>query len=171
MSNPAANDVSNDMARLIPSLRKFARRFCKDSYNVDDLVQETLTRALAAKDSFQPGTRLRSWLLTIMRNTHYTNYVKEKRMVVSLDSIEAWQPQVGPTQEWALRAKDFEVAFASLSPDQKQMIDLVLLQGKSYEDAAKVSDCAVGTVKSRVNRARAQLALQMGEPLREAAYL
>jgi RNA polymerase sigma factor (sigma-70 family) len=171
MSNPAANEVSRDIASLIPSLRSFARRFCRDSYNADDLVQETLVRALAAKGSFQPGTRLKSWLFTIMRNTHYTNYVKEKRMVVNLDSVEAWQPQVVPNQEWSLRTKDLEAAFARLSPQHKRVIDMVLLEGNSYEDVAKVSDCAVGTIKSRVNRARGQLALHLGEPLHEVVYL
>lgn len=133
---PMAVDRSNSHIRsevvdLIPALRSFARRFHRTSTDVDDLVQETLLRALANIDKFQPGTNLKSWLFTIMRNTFCTKFGLAKREVIGLGEGISPQPSVQAPQEWSVRARELEKAFSELPAHYRQALDIVLIQGRA----------------------------------------
>lgn len=154
--------VRAEMVRIIPELRNFATRFTRDRSEIDDLVQETLARGLSNLDKFQPGTRLRAWLFTILRNTFCTRYHLARREVAGLDDCVAVRASVPPPQEWVVRMREFSEAVARLPPDSRRAFDMVLIDGLSYETAANRCGCAVGTIKSRVNRVRHALHEQTG---------
>lgn len=171
MPGVTGSAVEQDIVRLVPQLKAFARRFYYDPSDIDDLVQETLVKALTSIHLFQTGTNLRSWLFTIMRNTHHTQFSTGKRWVIGLENVKELMPTVPPSQEWALRAKDFEKAMAGLPQHQRQAIKHVFVDGMSYEAVATMHKCPVGTIKSRVNRARDGLATKLGDKVSTAAQL
>lgn len=152
------------VVELIPALRAFARTFCYHPHDADDLVQETLTRAIASFDQFSEGTRLKSWLFTIMRNTFNTTYRKRQRESVGMPQSVLATLVVQPDQEWSVRSKEFHAALMRLPENHREVIMMVSVLGESYEDTAAVCGCAVGTVKSRMNRARQRLREELGEP-------
>ena len=112
--------------------------------------------------SFQEGTNLKAWLFTILRNAYFSELRKTKREVADSDGQLAARLSVPPEQQGHLDLIDLNRALAKLPPDQREALILVGAEGFSYEDAATISACAVGTVKSRVNRARTRLAELMG---------
>jgi RNA polymerase sigma-70 factor (ECF subfamily) len=141
----------------LPALRSFARRFHNSASDIDDLVQETLAKAIANSGNFQPGTRLRSWLFTIMRNTFCTKFkVSKREHVGGIDDSAAWA-SLPPSQIWEVRGHELEVAISTLPDNYRVAVDLVFVQGVSYEAAAVRCGVAIGTIKSRVNRARQRL--------------
>jgi RNA polymerase sigma-70 factor (ECF subfamily) len=142
---------------LIPNLRAFAVSLCGDVERADDLVQETLLKAWNHLDSFEQGTNLRAWLFTILRNTYFSECRKRRREVDDRDGAKAADLAVHPDQQGHLDMRDFRLALNQLPPDQREALILVGAAGFSYEEAAAISNCAVGTIKSRVNRARAKL--------------
>lgn len=154
--------MRSDLVLLIPALRGFAVTLTKSATEADDLMQETLLKALDNIDQFVPGTNLRAWLFTIARNTFYSNYRKRRRSVVS-DLAEAHTLYTPPDQEWRLQMKSVHKALDQLPLDQQEALMLVGGAGLSYAEAAEVCGCAVGTIKSRVSRARARL-LRIVEP-------
>ena len=150
----------------IGSLRAFAVSLCGDRDRADDLVQETLFKAWNHLDSFKEGTNLKAWLFTILRNTYFSERRKRKREVEDADGKYAARLAGQPEQHGHMEMKDFHAALVRLPADQREALILVGAAGFSYEEAAEISDCAVGTIKSRVNRARTRLAdmLQLNEP-------
>jgi RNA polymerase sigma-70 factor (ECF subfamily) len=138
-------------------LRAFARSLGHDPSRADDLVQETILKAWSNLGSFKEGTNMRAWLFTILRNTFYSEIRKHRREVEDIDGRFAAQISEKPAQQGVMDLRDFNDAFATLPPDQREALTLVGASGFSYEEAAAVCGCAVGTVKSRVNRARARL--------------
>ncbi|MBP0437597.1 sigma-70 family RNA polymerase sigma factor [Tianweitania sediminis] len=157
------------MVDLIPALRAFARTFCSRPDEADDLVQETLVKAIASINQFQPGTKLKSWLFTIMRNTFYTRTRRAKReQPGGADCISSY-PSGEATQEWSLRGAEIERAIAALPEQQREVLILVGVLGVSYEESARICNCAIGTIKSRMNRARQSLLELLGETTPEAA--
>ena len=169
-ANPCSSDIAEpgrervraEMIELIPALKAFARRLDRSPSNFDDLVQETLVRALANIEKFQEGTSLKSWLFTILRNTFCTKFGLSKREVIGLEDCASARPTVNAPQEWSVRANEFHRALLDLPQHYRDAVDIILIQGQSYEVAAERCGCPVGTIKSRVNRARAQLANQLG---------
>jgi RNA polymerase sigma-70 factor, ECF subfamily len=157
-----APDLRESMIALIPSLRAFARSLCPNPARADDLVQDTLVKALANVDRFEPGSNLRAWLFTILRNTYYSELRKRRREVEDAEGAHAARLAEGPNQISAVDFKDFKRAFDRLGQDHREVLTLVGVFGLSYEEAAEICACAVGTVKSRVNRARARLAELLG---------
>ncbi len=153
--------IEVELIELIPALRSFARRFYSTPADIDDLVQETLLKALSNIDRFEEGTRLKSWVFTIMRNSFCTRFGLSKREHVGFDEALANRSFVQPNQEWSVRGMELEDAIASLPMQYRSAIDAVFIQGVSYEDAAKRFGCPIGTVKSRVNRARDKIAAQL----------
>jgi RNA polymerase sigma-70 factor, ECF subfamily len=143
---------------LIPNLRAFAVSLCGDVERADDLVQETLLRALANIDSFQPGSNMPAWLFTILRNLFRSEYRKRRREVEDADGSYAQSLKSQPEQSGHIEFQEFRQALGKLPPDQREALILVGASGFSYEEAADICGCAVGTIKSRVNRARARLA-------------
>jgi RNA polymerase sigma-70 factor (ECF subfamily) len=142
----------------VPSLRAFAISLCGNVDRADDLVQETLLRALANIDSFQPGTNMSAWLFTILRNHFRSEYRKRRREVEDSDGHYAETLKSQPEQYGQVEFKEFREALAQLPSDQREALILVGASGFSYEEAANICGCAVGTIKSRVNRARTRLA-------------
>ncbi len=141
----------------IPRLRAFAISLCGNVDRADDLVQETLLRALANINSFQPGTNLSAWLFTILRNHFRSEYRKRRREVEDMDGSYTESLKTQPEQLGHVEFGEFRQALVKLSTEQREALILVGAAGFSYEDAAEICDCAVGTIKSRVNRARARL--------------
>lgn len=144
---------------LIPSLRAFARGLCGNTHMADDLVQEAMMRAWKARASFTMGTNFRAWMFMILRNIFYTTIRKNSRMT-SWDPEAAERILVEPaTQHVGIELNDVQKALNKLPPVQREMLMLVAAEGVSYEEAATIAGCAIGTVKSRVARARAALVL------------
>ncbi|TPI10998.1 sigma-70 family RNA polymerase sigma factor [Mesorhizobium sp. B4-1-3] len=161
MSNPDPGEIS--VVDLIPALRAFARTFCRVPDDADDLVQETLTKGLANLDKFEPGTRLKSWLFTIMRNTHYTRIKAAAREAPGLLDCASSRPISEPSQDWSVQSKEVHQAIQKLPSHQREVLVLIGVLGVSYEETAEICGCAVGTVKSRLNRARAGVLEFLGE--------
>jgi RNA polymerase sigma-70 factor (ECF subfamily) len=151
-------DLREALLGAVPSLRAFAISLSGHIDRADDLVQDTLLRALANIDRFERGTNLNAWLFTILRNLFHSEYRKRRREVEDPDGGYAATLRSAPDQHSHLDFEDLRAALAKLPPDQREALLLVGAQGFSYEDAAGICGCAVGTVKSRVNRARKRLA-------------
>lgn len=145
------------MLAAVPSLRAFAISLCGNIDRADDLVQETLTRAIAHISSFQPGTNMSAWLFTILRNLFRSEYRKRRREVEDADGKYADTLKSNPEQYSRVEFDEFLLALARLPPDQREALVLVGASGFSYEEAAAICECAVGTIKSRVSRARTRL--------------
>jgi RNA polymerase sigma-70 factor (ECF subfamily) len=160
--NTASVSLKQALLALLPNLRAFAVSLCGDVERADDLVQETLLKAWNHLESFQEGTNLRAWLFTILRNTYFSECRRRRREVEDRDGKKAAELAVHPDQQGHLDMQDFRRALDELSPDQREALILVGAAGFSYEEAASISGCAVGTIKSRVNRARSKLAELLG---------
>lgn len=160
----------DEVVQLIPALRAFARVFCRDQNDADDLVQETLARAIDRIDQFQPGTRLKSWLFTIMRNIFLNRIKIQAREAPGLAECASGRPITAPGQEWAVRAGEMRRAIERLPSGQREIVMLVGILGTSYEDAARICACDIGTVKSRLHRSRSRLLHELGEKS-AASYL
>ena len=149
--------VTDDMVALVPQLHIFARSLCRDGVRADDLVQEALMRAIKNIQRFKPGTNLKAWLFTIVRNEHYSQLRRSKFEAHGMDIELLPEPSVPPDHDGKLELRDLNRALASLSPGQRTALILVSVSGFSYEEAAQICGCAVGTIKSRVARAREML--------------
>ena len=150
--------VREALLAAVPNLRAFAISLCGSMDRADDLVQETLLRALANIHSFQRGTNMSAWLFTILRNLFRSEYRKRRREVEDSDGSYAERMKSQPEQTGRVEFAEFREALAKLPPDQREALILVGASGFSYEEAAAICDCAIGTIKSRVNRARTRLA-------------
>lgn len=155
---PMDESVRKSVLAAVPSLRAFAISLCGNVDRADDLVQETMVRALANIDSFQPGTNMSAWLFTILRNHFRSEYRKRRREVEDTDGHYADSLKSQPEQHGQVEFTEFRKALAQLPSDQREALILVGASGFSYEEAANICGCAVGTIKSRVNRARTRLA-------------
>ena len=166
MPRNVSSGLRDSLVAQIGSLRAFAVSLCGDRDRADDLVQETLFKAWNHIDSFKEGTNLKAWLFTILRNTYFSERRKRKREVEDADGKYAARLAGAPEQHGHMDMKDFHAALNLLPADQREALILVGAAGFSYEEAAEISDCAVGTIKSRVNRARTRLAdmLHLNEP-------
>ena len=160
MNAPTA--FKTELIELLPSLRAFARSLAHNPAQADDLVQDTLVKALANVDRFEQGTNLRAWLFTILRNHYYSQLRKSKREIEDADGKFAARLSSRPEQDGSVDLEDFKVAFQQLAPDHREVLTLVGASGCSYEEAASICGCAVGTIKSRVNRARKKLSEMLG---------
>ncbi|MBA9033865.1 sigma-70 family RNA polymerase sigma factor [Rhizobium leguminosarum] len=155
--------IELEIVELTPALRAFARRFLRSDDDIDDLVQETLMKALNSLHLFRPGTSLKSWLFTILRNTFCTNYRKQRREPAGMDAAMELV-SIAPTQEWALRERELQKALRLLPAERRRALTLVAT-GTSYVEAARMCGCRIGTLKSRVSRARESLQLMLGNQL------
>lgn len=152
----------HEIVASIPNLRAFGLSLCGDTHLANDLVQDTLTKAWANRDTFQMGTNLKAWLFRILRNTYFSYYRKSRRQVQDEDGKAAEQLSSPPEQEGFADLQDFRRMLNQLPPDQREALLLIGAEGISYEEAAAITGCAIGTMKSRVNRARIRLAQLMG---------
>ena len=152
-----------NIAALIPAMRAFARTFYPDATDADDLVQDTLLKGLTHIDKFEPGTRMKSWLFTIMRNTFYNRIRKEKRERPGAADCVSVKPKVSATQEWSARGRELSEALNRLPPTHREIIMLICVLGTPYDAAAQICGCEIGTIKSRLHRARSSLLAELGE--------
>jgi RNA polymerase sigma-70 factor (ECF subfamily) len=160
----SATTVKDDLLAAVPSLRAFAISLCGRTALADDLVQETLVKAWANIGSFRPGSNMIAWLYTILRNEYYSEFRKRRHEVGDEEGRHAARMATRPTQEFHMQFLDFRAALDQLAADHREALILVGASGLSYEDAATLCGCAVGTMKSRVNRARAKLAELLAMP-------
>src|SRR5580698_8532655 len=153
---PSAN-FKDDLLAEIRNLRAFAISLSGSVSLADDLVQEALLRAWANSEKFQPGTSLRAWLFTILRNIYYSNYRKRSREVQDSDGFYARRLTIPGDQESHLDLEDFRNALTKRPAEQREVLTLIGASGLSYEEAAVVCQVGIGTIKSRLSRARAKL--------------
>ena len=170
-AKPSMDDeFKRGMLELIPFLRAFARSLCGNPESADDLAQETLVNAWQARNMFTAGTNLKAWLFTILRNQFYSDRRRAWRQAPWDQEAAERLPGLSDEQSWAAELSDMARALGVLSDEQREALILVGAGGFSYEDAAAICHCAVGTVKSRVARARKSLmaVLDGEEPLPSA---
>ena len=153
----ASPQLKSDLLAAIPNLRAFAVSLCGNPDRADDLVQETLVKAWTHLGSFVEGTNMPAWLFTILRNIYYSEYRKRRREVADSEGTIAARLATAPTQNGHMDFLDFREALQTLPADQREALVLIGASGLSYEEAAGICNCAVGTMKSRVNRARNRL--------------
>jgi len=158
-----AASFKRELTGVIPHLRAFARGLCGRPDLADDLVQETLLKAWAAQERFEPGTSMRAWTFVILRNAYLTD-MRRNRFRADYDETVAERILVAPAgQESPLHLSDLHRALLTLPPERREALLLVGAGGFSYEEAAEICQCAVGTIKSRVGRARAALSAMIEE--------
>ena len=159
---PQIRDPRDELPDHLPALRAFAISLCRNVSEADDLVQDTIVKAWSNFDKFTAGTDLRAWLFTILRNTFFSSKRKRKREVPDPDGLHAASLFEKPHHDGRLAFNDFRRAFDTLSPEHREVLILVGANGYSCEEAAAMMGVAVGTVKSRTNRARARLCDLLG---------
>lgn len=151
------SDFKRELTAVVPHLRAFARGLCGRPDLADDLVQETLLKAWAAQDRFEPGTSMRAWTFVILRNAYLTD-MRRNRFRGEYDEGVAERILTAPAgQEEPIHLSDLHRALLTLPAERREALLLVGAGGFSYEEAAAICGCAVGTIKSRVGRARAAL--------------
>lgn len=154
-------EFRSELTQLIPHLRAFARSLCNDASEADDLAQEALVKAWRARERFEPGTNLKAWVFMILRNHFYSERRKAwRKNETSGEHIDEMSPMAAG-QDSMIELADIKHALSELPDEQREALILVGAGGFSYEEAADVCGCAVGTIKSRVNRARIALARLM----------
>ena len=154
---PENPDFKNELLGLVPFLRAFARSLTGNPEAADDLAQETLVKAWQSRSSFIPGTNLKAWLFTILRNQFYSDRRRAWRQAPWDQEAAERIPGGADDQVYSAELSDTVRALRHLSDEQREALILVGAGGFSYEDAAAICKCAVGTVKSRVARARKTL--------------
>jgi RNA polymerase sigma-70 factor, ECF subfamily len=150
--------LRDELVTWIPNLRAFALSLTQSAQLSDDLVQDTLLKALSNLDKFQAGTNLRAWLFTILRNSFFNGIRYRKyHQSAALDEVDPAYLEMRATQEKYVEFQDVLKGMSLLAPEQREAIVLIAAEGLSYEEAAAVCNCPVGTVKSRLSRARHRL--------------
>ena len=164
-------EIKRELVAHMKVLRAFAISLTRDGARADDLVQETVMKAWANIHSYKPGTNMRAWLFTILRNSFYSERRKARREVADEDGEIAEGVATKPDHDGRLHFGDFRAAFQQLPVEQREVLVLVGALHHSYEDAAEMCGVRVGTIKSRLNRGRARLAEIMGIDDSEALEL
>ena len=157
--NVSADDATfkTELLELIPFLRAFARTLSGKRDLADDLCQDTLAKAWQSRASYQPGTNLKAWLFMILRNQFYSDRRRAWRQQPWDESAVERMSVEPASQHAAMNLQDMNRAMSQLRDEQREALILVGAGGFSCEEAAKICNCAVGTIKSRVNRARTAL--------------
>ena len=160
-----AHCIHREIETLLPRLSSFARFLTKNASDADDLVQDSVQRALLKSNQFTPGTNLRAWMFTIMRNTHINEIRRRARRGITTDAFacEDLFP-VAAGQEERMQLHDLSRAFDRLSDDHRAVVEMAGIQGRSYQEMSDQLGVPVGTIRSRLSRARAQLSDMMSEP-------
>lgn len=153
-----ADDPRNTLIEHLPAMRAFAISLTRNPAIADDMVQDAIEKAWRSFDKFEPGTNMRAWLFTILRNTYYSSRRKAKREVADVDGVHTEGLAEKPAHDGRLQMTDFRAAFSQLSDEQREALLLVGASGFSYEEAAQMCGVAVGTMKSRTGRGRQKLA-------------
>ncbi|WP_413629315.1 sigma-70 family RNA polymerase sigma factor [Methylobacterium sp. W2] len=152
----------DDLIALVPRLRRFALLRTGNAAEADDMVQATLMRAWEHRSRFKDGTNLVAWLFTILRNTHLNQRKRLRREIEDVDGVIAGALSSAPDQEHRVALVALQGALDALPSEQRETLLLVAVDGLRHEEAAAILGCPVGTVKSRVSRARERLATALG---------
>lgn len=157
-------DILHEIEAAVPALRRYARALTRNADAADDLVQDCLERAIAKRGLFRPKGPVRAWLFTILVNLHRNQLRGARRRgeIMTLDTIP--EPAVPPAQPGHLALAELDRAIGTLPLDQKEALLLVTLEGLSYAEAASILDIPLGTLMSRLGRARATLKTLTGMP-------
>jgi RNA polymerase sigma-70 factor (ECF subfamily) len=155
-------DPRDELVEHLPALRAFALSLTRNPAAADDLVQDAVVKAWTNFDKFEQGSNMRAWLFTILRNLFYSSRRKHRREVSDSDGLFAGRLAGKPDHDGRLAMRDFVQAFEQLADEQREALILVGAWGFSYEEAAETCGVAVGTVKSRANRARKRLIELLG---------
>lgn len=161
-TEPVDQSFGDELMSSLKSLRAYAISLTRDIHQAEDLVQETVLKAISRQEMFEAGTNLQAWLFTIQRNLFLSGRRKAQREVEDADGIHAATMISIPDQEDRLAVRDLNAALAKLPREQREALLLVSAEGLSYEEAAEALATKVGTIKSRVNRARSRLTELMG---------
>lgn len=148
-------DFDQELVGSIPDLARFARRLTRNASEAEDLVQDCVERALRHRDKFEPGTNLPAWLTTILKNLHFTRHKRERR--IERTDLTDDTTTTEPVQESHVMLREVGEAMEHLSPVHRRLIEVVAIEGRSYQDAADTLDVSIGTIRSRLFRARTQL--------------
>lgn len=155
-------DPRDELVEHLPAMRAFAISLTRNGAIADDMVQDTLVKAWTNIDKFEEGSNMRAWLFTILRNTFYSSRRKAKREVADVDGVLTDNLAEKPAHDGHMQMNDFRKALGQLNDEQREALLLVGASGFSYEEAANMCGVAIGTMKSRTNRARVRLAEIMG---------
>ena len=161
-TEPVDQAFLDELMGSLKPLRAYAISLTRDIHRAEDLVQETVLKAISRQETFEADTNLQAWLFTILRNLFLSAYRRSQREVEDTDGIHAATMISIPDQEDRLAVQDFHTALAKLPQEQREALLLIGAEGLSYEEAAEALATKVGTIKSRVNRARTRLAELMG---------
>ncbi len=157
LDSAALAEARQHMLAILPDLRAFARFLARDPAVADDLVQDTIVRALAALTQFRPGTNLKAWLFTILRNLFFEQSRRRRREAAALNARLPVEETIRAEQDDASHVRDLHRSLWTLPPLLREALVLVGAQELSYEEAASICGVPVGTMKARVSRARVQL--------------
>ena len=161
-----AKDFRDQLIQFLPKMRVWALALTRNRAAADDLTQDVATKVLVAQDCFTPGTNFSAWVHRIMIN-HFISSVRSRREFTDIENMP--EIQVAATHEDRAALRELGWALNRLPQDQREALNMIVLQEKSYEDAAEMTGCAIGTLKSRVHRARLQLrAFLMGDTMKLA---
>jgi len=155
-------DPREELPTHLSAMRAFAISLTRDASAADDLVQDTIVKAWVNIGSYRPGTNMRAWLFTILRNHFYTLRRRSHRETADVDGAMAARLAEKPAHDGRLALRDFTAAFGQLPVEQREALVLVGASGFSYEEAARMTCVPAGTVKSRANRGRRKLADLLG---------
>jgi RNA polymerase sigma-70 factor (ECF subfamily) len=149
------------MIECLPHLRAYGRSLTRDPDAADDLVQDTIVRAIGAQESFQEGTNLKAWLFTILRNKFLDDRRRKRGYFEQIETVVHERLVCAPSQDAAIEFANVATVFWSLSAPHREILMLIGVNGLNYEEAANILGCPIGTVRSRLSRARAELQRKM----------
>lgn len=144
-----------ELVRCMPSLQRYACKLTRDMSAAEDLTQDCLARALSRSHRFEPGTNMQAWLTTMLKNLHFNNLQRDKHIT----KVELWDNamSVEASQFSRLVFRDVDRAFRTLTPSQRKVVRLVAIEGRPYQEAAETLHVSIGTIRSRLCRARERL--------------
>jgi RNA polymerase sigma-70 factor (ECF subfamily) len=150
-----AYSFDSELVNCIPNLQRYACKLTRDASSAEDLTQDCLARALSRSHRFEPGTNMQAWLTTMLKNLHFNNLQRDKHVT----KVELWDHamSVEPSQISSLVFRDVDRAFDSLTPCQRKVVRLVVIEGRPYQEAAEKLNVSIGTIRSRLCRARERL--------------
>lgn len=157
MSDRRLGEFKAALIAVLPSLRAFARSLCRNAVEADDLVQETMLKAWSARESYIEESNFKAWAFRILRNSLYSNWRKNSRLTQLEDTVYEKTAKATDNAETALELAEVSQAILDLPLEQREALILIAAGGFNYEEVAAIAGVAVGTIKSRVSRGRANL--------------
>jgi len=152
-----ASVIDRDIVTYLPNLRAYARALARNADQADDLVQNTIVRALAAASQYQPGTNFKAWMFTILRNGYFNELRRNRGFIRPIEAADLEAYSTPADQQAGLEFADFHRVFSLLPAEQREALVLIGAEGYAYGEAAAICNCPIGTIKSRVGRARSEL--------------